>query len=102
MVSTRIPVLWLCPTPLVWETPHGVPSGTPELPGAPRSAPAGAHLCRGLLRPGHVVPAEPLAHLSAQRDVAPQCRPDRRFLCDHDHSLADQAGVRAPLRLCAA
>src|SRR5712691_2132133 len=25
--------------PLVWETPHGVPSGTPELPGKPRSAP---------------------------------------------------------------
>src|SRR5437867_4126139 len=63
--------------PLVWETPHGVSSGTPELPGEPRSAPAGAHLCRGLLRPGHVVPAEPLAHFSAQRDVALQCRPDR-------------------------
>src|SRR5262245_42065743 len=63
--------------PLVWETPHGVPSSTPELPGEPRSAPAGAYLCCGLLRPGHVVPAEPLTHLSAQRDVAPQCRPDR-------------------------
>src|SRR5215470_4469697 len=57
--------------------PHGVLSDTPELPGELRSAPVGTHLCRGLLRSGHVVPAEPLAHFSPERDVALQCRPDR-------------------------